>query len=63
MMCIALIGKILTVSLENIVANSLTTIMSQIVAQEFISFQWFFAPVTKQDWCILVEDSHAVDHL
>ena len=63
MRCITLTGKILTVSLEYIVANSLTAILPQIVAQEIISFQQFFVPATKQDWCILVVDSHAVDHL
>ena len=46
-MCIALTGKILTVLLEYFIANSHTTVLTQIVAQVFISFQRFFAPATK----------------
>ena len=36
MMCIALTGKILTVPLEHIVANSHTAVLPQIMAQAFI---------------------------
>ena len=41
----------------------LTTVLPQITAQTLISFQRFFTQATKQDQCILVEDSRAVYNL
>ena len=39
------------------------TILPQIAAWVFISFQWFFTPATKWHRHLLVEDSHAVYNL
>ena len=39
------------------------TVLPQIVAQVFISFQQFFTLATKQDRDLLVEDSCAVYNL